>query len=388
MTIVERLRSKNHKNIVTSFWNRQMKVAHFLLIPELLYSPPNHAIINAYLESGYIVDIFSPGHLDPVTDYGSNVHIYQVTYSWLWLTRNIFSARWTGYSWISATSEDPLAIMGVLSFIYRKNSFALVDEIKSGGYRGDRSDLWKKLCKWSIRKARFKIVNDKHRVNLLMDYANIDKKDTIIVYPGCYFKRPETHNTKTLVKESWGFTSDTFVVGSSGGFNLTAGADWLLTAIKELTTISAVIQPLGVSPLSLFLLESLDLDGRLFIQKHRLGWFDAWKNSIGFDIGLSIYTNQAPQFMHMGISSNRLCMFIAMGVPIIASKQKSFEFLEVFDCGILVSTYEEFKLAILEIKRRHLVMSNNCDRCFSDYIQSASRYKELLQMLKNLKFRK
>jgi glycosyltransferase involved in cell wall biosynthesis len=365
--------------------NNSKRAAHFLLIPELLYSPPNNAIINAYLESGYSVDIFSPGKLDSLTNYGPMVRTYIASYTWLWICKNIISTRWLKYKWISGTSEDPLAIVGIISFVYIKKSFVLVDEIKAGSYRGDRSHKWKSICRWSIKRADFKIVNDNHRINLLADYANLNHNDKIIVYPGCYHERPKVDLDSFLIKKDWGFPRDAFVIGSSGGFNLTAGADWLITAVTELNSIFAVIQPLGVSPLSMFLMERLEINKRLFIQKTRLGWYEAWKNSIGFDIGLSIYTNPAPQFQNMGISSNRLCMFIAMGVPVIASKQESFDFLEEYDCGILVSSYVEFKLAIQEIQRRHTVMRNNCEKCFYDYIQSRARYQKLLELLSHSK---
>lgn len=360
------------------FGVRPKRVAHFLLIPELLYSPPNNAIIQAYLANGYIVDIFTPGITTRQTTYGERVNMYIASYSWAWIIKNVIDFRWFKYAWISGTSEDPLAVVAILSFIYRKKSFSLVDEIKAGSYRGDRSEQWKVICKWGIRRSVFKIVNDRYRIDLLKSYARLRETDRIIVYPGCFIKKPDTNQSSQTIKRDWGFPDDAFVIGSSGGFNLTAGADWLLNSIREIKTIYAVIQPLDASPLSTFLLESLDYSDRLFIQKNRLGWDEAWKNSIGFDIGLSIYTNPAPQFQKMGISSNRLCMFIAMGVPVIASKQESFNFLEDYDCGIIVDSYADFKLAIHEIRGRHSKMKENCERCYTNYIRSCESYRILL----------
>ena len=361
--------------------HQRKTVAHFLLIPELLYSPPNNAIINAYLARNFTVHIFSPGHIASNTKYGENLSIFNVSYNWTWILKNFLSFRWFKYQWISGTSEDPLAIVAILSFIYGKKSFALVDEIKSDSYRGDRSEQWKKICKWCIKRSSFKIVNDKHRIDLLRDYANLKQNDTIIVYPGCFIERPQIEKNNREVKNSWGFPNDAFVIGSSGGFNLTAGADWLLDSIRDLRDIYAVIQPLGISPLSVYLLERLDLGDRLFIQKDRLEWFDAWRHAIGFDIGLCIYTNPAAQFQKMGISSNRLCMFIAMGVPIIASKQESFKFLEEYDCGILVESFEEFKLAIKHIRHRHSTMKDNCEECYHNYIKPSETFQMLLKTM-------
>ena len=48
---------------------KRKKAAHFLLIPELLHSPPNEAIINAYINNGYAIDIYTPGRLPETTSY-------------------------------------------------------------------------------------------------------------------------------------------------------------------------------------------------------------------------------------------------------------------------------------------------------------------------------
>jgi glycosyltransferase involved in cell wall biosynthesis len=362
------------------------KAAHFLLIPELLYSPPNNAIINAYLENNYLVDVYSPGSLPKTTTYGENVRTFQISYSWFWLFRHVVDLKWVDYNCFSGTSEDPLVVVGILSVVYNKSSFSLVDEIKSGSYRGDRSEKWKKICQWAIRRSSFQIVNDINRISLLKEYAKIKKDHSIIVYPGCFTDIPmrDVEERKRFRKE-WGLANDAFVIGSSGGFNMTAGADWLIDAIKEIEDIHAVIQPLGVSPLSIFLLQSLSFSDRIYVQTERLGWKEAWNSAQDLDIGLCIYTNQAPQFQKMGISSNRLCMFLAMGVPIIASYQKSFGFLEKYDCGIMVSNYEEFKSAILRIRRDYQRMSLNCQYCVEDFVRPREYYKVLKHKIRELR---
>jgi glycosyltransferase involved in cell wall biosynthesis len=83
----------------------------------------------------------------------------------------------------------------------------------------------------------------------------------------------------------------------------------------------------------------------------------------------------------MGISSNRLCMFLAMGVPVIASRQPSFRFLETYDCGVLVDSYQEFRQAIASIGSRLPQMRENCRRCLQDYIMPPDRYPGLRQAI-------
>ncbi|MFM7268629.1 MAG: hypothetical protein ACKOZT_08605, partial [Cyanobium sp.] len=114
---------------------------------------------------------------------------------------------------------------------------------------------------------------------------------------------------------------------------------------------------------------------------------EAWRSAVGLDIGLAIYTNPAPQFQHMGTSSNRLCMFLAMGVPVIASRQPSFRFLEEYDCGVLVDDYADFRAAIATIGSRLEVMRANCRRCFEDYIMPPGRFSGLQQAIATLPHR-
>ena len=360
------------------------KAAHFLLIPELLNSPPNNAIIRSYVENNYLVDVFSPGDLPKTHSYSDSIRLFRVDYSWSWILKNTIDRRWLTYNIISGTSEDPLIIVGLISWLYNKKSICIVDEIKSGTYRGDRSEIWKDLCRWAIRKSNLRIVNDESRIRLLQEYSNIKTNERFMVYPGCYYERPERSKEKRQdYRHRWGLNQNDFVIGSSGGFNLTAGADWLLKYAKYNEEVCAVIQPLGVTPLCMYLLKNFDSRGRIYIQENRIDWSEAWESAQALDAGLCIYKNQAPQFQHMGISSNRLCMFIAMGVPVIATKQKSFEFLEKYNCGILVSDYEDFAKGITTIKENLSIMRLNCEACFQEYIRPNVRYEELVSYMRD-----
>ncbi|MFN5117467.1 MAG: hypothetical protein ACK5FE_11435 [Cyanobacteriota bacterium] len=364
---------------------RSKKAAHFLLIPELLYSPPNQAIIHSLLEEGYEVHIFSPGKIDSDTIYGPRVFTHHAEYSNRWLAKNLLKPRWNKFCSFSATSEDPIAIAGALAFLHRAKLFLLVDEIKSGSYRGNSSDNWKKLCRWSMRRAKFNIVNDNSRVQLLRDYAHLGPEKNIIVYPGCFHEPPKPDvGLRLRLREQWGMEKDSIIMAISGGFNLTAGADWLIQSLRDKQNVNAVVQPLGIDALSLFLLKQISFNSRLYLEEKRLSWQDAWQSAVGYDIGLAIYWNQSPQFQKMGISSNRLCMYLAMGVPVICSRQDSFRFVEDYDCGVMVETYEEFLLAIDKISNNLTEMRSNCFKCLHEYIMPPSRFATLRNAIAKL----
>jgi hypothetical protein len=362
--------------------SRTRRIAHFLLKPELSCSPPNEALISAYLELGYAVDLYAPGG-DCRTDYyGAAVSTRGVDYGRRWLLRHAWRPKWSQYSAFSGTSEDPLAIVGLLAAINRRPAIALADEIKTGSYYGDRSERWKRLCRFGMRRAKLNIVNEAERIALQRDYARLSTGHEVAIYPGGY-RNPPTPVNRSEQRRKWGIPESALVIGASGGFNLSAGADWLIDALGN-PDLYAVIQPLGVDPLSLYLLGRVKGCERAYVEKKRLGWREAWAQAASIDIGVVVYKNQAPQFQHMGTSSNRLCMFLGMGVPVIASRQPSFRFLEDYRCGVLVDDSINFSRAIAQISASLSEMKANAVRCWREYVATPQRYDELVIMLRKM----
>ncbi len=72
-------------------------------------------------------------------------------------------------------------------------------------------------------------------------------------------------------------------------------------------------------------------------------------------------------------------MYLAMGVPVIASRQESFRFLEEYECGVLVANVAEFLAAIQGICGRLEEMRANAKRCWNDYVATERRYGQLVQ---------
>jgi glycosyltransferase involved in cell wall biosynthesis len=355
------------------------RAAHFLWVGELIDSPPNEALISALLELGFEVDVYAP--TVPVnSQYGSRVRTFALpgAYGARALLRSVASWSWNRYDAFSATAEDPLVYAHVLAKLWRKPFIAIVDEIKTGSYWGDRSTRWKKACARAIRVADICVVNDESRIKLIEEYA--DRSTSTMVYPGG-FRQPPPPRTRGEERARWGAQDDQMVIGLSGGVNLTSGLDWALEAIASSPTTFGLVQAVNLDPLVEYLLRNHLAWDRLFFEPARLGWRDAWASAAACDIGVAIYRNTAPQFQNMGISSNRLCMFLCMGVPVIASRQPSFRFLEEYECGVLVDSADEFAAAVKRISSRLPTMRENAFRCAREYISTPTRYDSLKRQL-------
>lgn len=350
--------------------------AHFLDSKELACSPPNEAIVSALQENGFKVDLFAPGGSGFPSCYDRRIQVFPVEYSKRWLAKNAILSRWRKYDIYSGTSEDPMGAVGVLSWLYRKRSFCLADEIKNGSYRGDAPESWKKLCRWAMRRSEFNIVNDESRIEIQMSYAGIEENNSVIVYPGCFRNPPEGNNVQEQ-KKIWGVPNRRIVISHSGAFNITGGAEWIFEAMDENPSLFLILQPMMLDPLTRALISNVRWSERVYIEEERLGWYEAWSTMNAVDVGVVVYLNPAPQFRNMGTSSNKLCMYLAMGVPVIASRQPSFRFIEEYGCGILVEDAQEFSNAVDIIASRLEEMKANALTCAREYIDAPGKYERL-----------
>jgi glycosyltransferase involved in cell wall biosynthesis len=358
------------------------RAAHFLLGRELAGSPPNKALVEALNELGYEVDLYAPGGND--SDSQLSTRIYPVEYGRRWILKHALSPKWRRYALFSGTTEEPMAIVGILSWFHHRPSFTLADEIKSDAYRGGRSAGWKRLCRWAMRRSKFSIVGDSDRVELQRHYAGLEADDPIIVYPSSFRSPPESQDRRRLRREQ-GVPDHALVLAYAGSFGHLLGADWLLGALEAIPTLHVAAQIVNLDPLTRMLLEHTRARDRLHLDDRtgpgRVSWKEAWSSVTIGDIGMVVYHHAGSQFQRMGTSSNRLCMFLAMGLPVVVSRQPSFAFVEKYDCGVMVESEREFVDAIQFIGRRLAEMKRNALRCAAEYFDTEGRYQKLLGAL-------
>ena len=353
------------------------RAAHFLLMPSLANSPPNNALINVLLSLGYQVDVFAPGADVDLKRYGQGVRAMSVSYGYRWMMRNGLSRRWLGYSLFSGTTEDPMAVAGNLARIYRKPCITMADEIKNGSFAGNRSRRWKHLCRSGMRASSLTVVNEQERISIQRRYAGLPAEHPFVVYPGCFYQPPPAES-RSAVRDRHGIPRDALVVCYSGIFNEGNGGLWLASAVaKADPDIWFWAQVGGQNSLTRGLLRMVKGGERLRVEDDNLSWEEAWRSMGGVDIGIVAYLQDADQFRHMGTASNRLCMFLAMGIPVVATRQPSFEFVERYECGVLVENEDQLITAISQMRTRLERLKQNAVRCAKEYIAAPARFREL-----------
>jgi hypothetical protein len=234
-----------------------------------------------------------------------------------------------------------------------------------------------------MRRSRFTVVNDAARVGIQREYAGLAADHPIIVYPGCFREPPAPWN-RAVTRRERGIPGEALCLCYSGTFSVGNGGLWMLAALDAHADAHVWAQIVNADALTRGFLRHTRGAERLHLEASRLGWRDSWASMAAADIGIVVYLQEAEQYRNMGISSNRLCMFLAMGVPVIASRQASFEFIERYDCGILVDDERGFAAAIDTVRRRLPVMRENALRCAREYIDAPAKYRGLVEQVGKL----
>lgn len=356
---------------------RRGVAAHFLLHPELAGSPPNEALISALLELGLDVDLYAGGPAREAEQYGPRVRQRHVEYHSRWLARHALSPRWRRYALLSGTSELPMGVVGVLARLHRRPSMTLADEIRSGTYRGNASERWKRMCRAGMRRSDATIVNDPVRIDLQREYAGLPPQHPVVSFPSCFRVLPEPGDRDSL-RAARGIPQEALVLGYSGLLSEATGGLWLADALASIDGLHVWASVLGSDPLVAGLLQRVRGAERLHLETERSpSWHAAWSKAALADVGLVVYLQDAQAFRNVGVASNRLCMFLGMGIPVIASRQPSFEFLERYECGRLVDRAEDLPAAVEAIAARLPAMRANALRCTREHIAAPLRYETL-----------
>jgi hypothetical protein len=149
----------------------------------------------------------------------------------------------------------------------------------------------------------------------------------------------------------------------------------MLDALDAIPDLHVLVQPGRLDPLVSLLLDRTRHSDRVHTERRWIPSFAEIHSSLSaLDIGMAVYLHDGPQFRNMGTSSTKLNMFLTMGVPVVASRQPSFHFLENYGCGVLAASSAEFVEGIRRIREKRGEMSKAALRAGREYVDSPRKY--------------
>jgi hypothetical protein len=324
------------------------------------------------------VDVFAPGGDLAQTVYPSSVTRLGVDYRIGWLRRQASLRRWRPYSLFLGTPDLAVAVAGIFAALVRRPLVTVCDEIYVGGYQGQAVRHWRLLAPWAMRRARFTVITDLCREKLQRGYARLPASHLFHAYPCCYAELFPAHDRTTLRREL-GIAEGDVVLSTTGALTVDRGGHWVAGLMGRLDAhAKLMVQTAGTpEPVLHAVLGQLGRERRIVYLPERLEWRESMRVTSAADIGLVFYLSAKPQFQAMGVSSQKLCTHLWLGQPVVATRQKSFEFLEEYRCGVLVSAEGEVAGAIEQIRSGYAEYSRNALRCAREYIDAPGKYQAL-----------
>lgn len=322
------------------------RAAYFQMSPGYFGRGFDEGPLLALRDAGYEVDVFAPG---PDSQPSLYPHVRRRSidgYSRRDLQRVLSRRLWRGYDLFLGTSDLPMTFAAVLATIARKPSVFVCDEIFLGGYRGHAHTYWLPPTRRAMRNAAFTIIPDLVRVPLQREYARIGGRHEFVEYP-CSHVEPWGGIGRDEARSRLGIAPGERVVSLTGALRDWNAAHWALDLVHRMPDVKLLLQPGRRSePVVHRLVERLAREGRVIYCQEVVAYEEAHALTMAADVSLVFYLSEIPQFRLMGFSSQKLCSSLRLGIPVVATEQPSFAFLEEEGCGVLIRSEEELPAAI------------------------------------------
>lgn len=97
-------------------------------------------------------------------------------------------------------------------------------------------------------------------------------------------------------------------------------------------------------------------------------------------IGVALYSLNLLSYRatYMGLAAGKIGNYLKCGLPVIATKLPSLNYIEEYQCGILINTLDEFPNAVSKINTTYDRYSMNAHRCYKE-LWEPTQYLEVIR---------
>jgi glycosyltransferase involved in cell wall biosynthesis len=358
------------------------RAAYFELKANYFGRPFDDGILRALTACGYDVDVYAPDGAQPQQIYGPNVRRLSVDYRRSWITSHLSMAR--RYDLFLGTADLPMAFAGIFAALGRRRSVMASDEIFLGGYVGIARLYWDSIARRTMRGADLTILTDMLRAPLQREYAGLGTKPhRFVSYPCCYAE-PYRGRSREEARRALGIADDETVLAFTGSFTELNGAQWLIRLIERTPpNVRVLVQTGGrPDPVTDALLTHLDHQGRVLYRPDRVEWLEAPEITIAADVSCVFYLTSLPDFQNLGASSQKLCTSLWIGVPVLATCQPSFTFIDDLQCGVTFSGEEQLDAALARLTADRHRFAANTAHAVTTHLRPADHLREVTDALR------
>ncbi len=111
-----------------------------------------------------------------------------------------------------------------------------------------------------------------------------------------------------------------------------------------------------------------DYKGKVLFSLNPVSTFELDSLVASADIGIALYSEKILGYRatYMGLAAGKIGNYLKCGVPVIATKLPSLDYIEEYGCGVLVESEKEIAEAINKILKNRDLYSRNAHRCYRE----------------------
>lgn len=285
--------------------------------------------------------------------------------------------------------RSALILAGILNFFGFKKYVAFVVEYPSVDRLSiGAGSLLDRLEIKGISGGRFFITHDDWHGRVIRECFNPKKDARYEILPNSTLSENLQRKNQFFLHERIGVKKDVRIILHSGGFG-----EWFSSA--ELAAQSCILPDNfklvfhcshDISKDSYYIdyLKTKNESGKIIFSKKPVSGSDLDNLVYSAYIGVAWYNTSVLGFRAegMGLAAGKIGHYLKCGLPVIATKLPSLNYIEEFKCGILIQDLSELSAAIEKISSNHELYSQNAIKCYEE-LWSPDRY--LSNLIKNIK---
>ena len=243
------------------------------------------------------------------------------------------------------------------------------------------------LMNWAHRRARFTVITDQIRSDVLRNATGLPENHTFYELPNSPSGIPATVDKRDL-RDRIDVPYDATVLLMPGHFAPSMGNDLLLDAIPRLPDNTYLVFQfnqggmLGRDAVALCKLTERKYPVRFLFDPVPYDRIDHVVGSC--DIGMVFYNGCGPNFDLCGKGSGKLCRFLRLGKPVIVNHQGSLEWVAKYGAGEVANSTEELVQATQKIGANYEKYAERALSCYQEYFAFEKYYPPIHRAIREL----
>lgn len=235
-----------------------------------------------------------------------------------------------------------------------------------------------------LKCAKYIITHDKWHGDFLMEHCSIKEKQLLFLPNSTYTE--ETFGKTYYLHDKLNIPYNKLIILHSGGLGKWFQCQELALSTKnwpENTTLVFHTSHQVESTAYYQDMVAKDFKGKVLFSTKPVDTSELDTLVASAGIGVATYSIRELDYRakYMGLAAGKIGNYLKCGIPVIATKVSSLNYIEDYRCGVLIDDLSEMAQAISTICNDYNTYVNNAHTCYQQLWQPEPYLKEILKTL-------